>query len=342
MKVALLLLASLLVVGAADAWEAIEGTQGPSQYAIKLRKSSSKDVLLTARPHEVLKEDELPDSWDWRDVNGKNYLSPVRNQHIPVYCGGCWAFASTSALADRANIARKGAFPLAVLSVQNVIDCSKGGTCVDGGEDKLVYAYGFRDGIPADTCNQYVAHDQTCNRKHQCYSCSSNGKCAPVYKYRRLVVSEYGSISGRHQMKAEIFKRGPISCAIQATKELDAYQGGVFAQRLSKIELNHVVSVIGWEATEAGEAWIIRNSWGEPWGEFGFYRTPTSAAASGNGANLNLGVELDCNFGVVDRWANAGDLGFPAGPDSDPAGPFAEAVAAVAARRAAEARVAAS
>jgi len=72
----------------------------------------------TPRPHEITRVADLPDSFNWSDVGGKNYLTVLKNQHIPTYCGSCWAMATTSSLSDRIKIARKGAHPEIILAPQ--------------------------------------------------------------------------------------------------------------------------------------------------------------------------------------------------------------------------------
>jgi hypothetical protein len=111
---------------------------------------------------------DFPADFFWGDVNGTNFLTESRNQHIPQvmveklvylcsemtcfqYCGACWAFGTLSSLADRLKIARKAASPDIIFPPQVLINCNGGGSC-EGGDVGGVFDYLDENGIPDETC----------------------------------------------------------------------------------------------------------------------------------------------------------------------------------------------
>jgi len=258
-------------------------------------------LITSPQPWEYIDSESLPAAWDWRDVNGVNYLSWSRNQHIPQYCGSCWAHGTTSALADRINIARNATFPQIALSPQVIINCEAGGDC-DGGNPLGVYQFGNEVGIPEDSCQNYLAKDgegPTCSAIEQCKTCvppapaanvSGQANCSAVKNFTKWKVSQYGSVSGINNMKAEIYARGPIGCGIDATTKLLAYTGGIFSEFSLLPEINHEISVVGWGSENGTDYWIVRNSWGTYWGEHGFFRITLD--------HDNLAITTDCDWGV--------------------------------------------
>lgn len=245
----------------------------------------------------------LPSNWDWRNINGTNYLGWTKNQHIPTYCGSCWAHGTTSALGDRFNILLGDQNPTPVdLAPQVLINCRAGGTC-NGGNPGGVYEYAYTEGIPDSSCQQYVAKNlghAKCAPIDVCKDChgpppaegdDGQANCVAV-DYKKYYVSDYYNVRGADQMKAEIYKYGPISCGIAADNALEAYTGGIFSEVKKFASINHEISVVGWgfdEETQT-EYWVGRNSWGTYWGEEGFFRIKMHSD--------NLAIERDCTAGI--------------------------------------------
>ena len=264
-------------------------------------------------PHawDLIAEDELPDVADWRNMNGMNYVSWNKNQHIPQYCGSCWAQGSTSAIADRFNILNGNLATSPVgLDAQVIVNCQAGGSC-DGGNPAGVYQYAHDTGIPHSSCEQYTAYNlqgRNCTDIDICRDCTwpppAEGDdgldgCKAV-EHTKYYVSEYYSLKGETKMKAELAKNGPISCGVHATSNWEtAYTGitegqgnYIYSEKVRFPLINHEISVIGYgkDATTGEQYWIGRNSWGTYWGDYGFFYMKMGGD--------NLGIETNCIAGT--------------------------------------------
>jgi len=317
-------------------------TSGPSPHSGLVSAQSTSQYLpahSSAAP---------PATFSWGDVNGTSFLTKVLNQHLPQYCGACWAFASLSALSDRLKIARgRGATADVALSMQHVLNCGTAGTC-NGGNHYDVYAWiasisqATGTGVAYDSVNPYIAcspgnpsgrgattegfcpskavtHGTTCEPINVARSCSTfDAPCTPLARYPNATVEAYGQIgSGVWEadvvpaIQAEVYARGPVSCSIDA-EPMDNYTGGVITHSRANAQTNHVVSVVGWGTDGGIDYWLVRNSWGESWGEMGFFRVQ-------RGSNL-LNLEEDCAWATIGSYTEHNTPCFEDGANCLPAG----------------------
>ena len=124
----------------------------------KAKKLPRKEHIINPLHHDEI--DLLPKNFDWGNVGGVNYLTNIRQQHAPQYCGSCWAHAATSALSDRIKIARKAAWPDINLSPQVLLSCSQGedefgNLGCHGGFSAQAYPWIHEHYITDETCAIY-------------------------------------------------------------------------------------------------------------------------------------------------------------------------------------------
>jgi cathepsin X len=252
-------------------------------FVFRKNFSNSHDLLLGA--------DKYPEEFTWCNKSGVNYCTMSRNQHIPQYCGSCWAHGALSALADRVKIARGGMGIDINPSVQHILNCQGGGSCYGGGGGALYQWVKQNGGVSTETSQPYLACssdskegfcsklDLKCTPVNVARTCGSfdqeGGSCTGLTQYPNITIADYGSIDGTEAMMKEIYNRGPVGCGIAATPILN-YNGGIITEMND--EVDHEISVVGWGSDPTvGQYWHVRNSWGEYWGEYGYIRVKFGA-----------------------------------------------------------------
>ncbi|CAN6225942.1 unnamed protein product [Urochloa humidicola] len=192
----------------------------------------------------------VPYSVDWR---ASGAVTPVKQQ---MSCGSCWAFAAVASIESVYKL-RTGR--LVSLSEQELVDCDH--TPADsgcaGGDPASAMWWVARNGGLA-TAWEYPYE----NKQGQC----RRGRVR-VGGIRGGAAVEPNSEAALERAVA----RQPVVVTINAAP-FQHYMSGVFSGPCAA-GTNHAVTVVGYGADAGGRRyWIVKNSWGEGWGEGGYVR----------------------------------------------------------------------
>ncbi|MBF0495899.1 MAG: FG-GAP repeat protein [Deltaproteobacteria bacterium] len=230
----------------------------------------------------------LPAQFDWRSYNGKSYIGPVKDQDT---CGACYAFG--------ANAAAEGVYNWA----KNKPD----GNCVNFSESYIIWCLGRLsqysnhffgcDGADYDYEELHALTVEgvanTSNFPYQTYdpgSCTHWSDPTVVFKeWHRIPCGDINAI------KTAIMTYGVVDAAVYVGSAFEAYHGGIYEDTNTSCNstpcyytpTNHAISLVGWNDNGGNGYWILRNSWGQSWGENGYMRIRyTSAVVSCEAAYL--------------------------------------------------------
>jgi len=191
-------------------------------------------------------------SIDWRE---KGAVTPIKNQG---QCGSCWSFSTTGAVEGAVQIATG---KLVSLSEQELVDCA-GST---GNQ-------GCNGGLMDNAFEWIIKHGGIDSESDYPYTAQAHHSCEKKAKNIETITGFKDVEQGSEEDLMDAVNKGPVSIAIEADKPgFQFYSGGVFGGECGK-QLDHGVLLVGYGSDDGKDYWIVKNSWGESWGENGYIK----------------------------------------------------------------------
>jgi C1A family cysteine protease len=204
----------------------------------------------------------LPPEFDWRNFNGHNYISAVKNQGS---CGSCVAFATAATVESAARINKN--LPVDSpdgsifddLSEAQLFYCyaaSQGKNCGTGWSPKAALEFCKTQGVVPQSLYPYTAGDQGCG-------------VSGDWENKVTQVSSYHEITSWHEMKPWLSSKGPLSVAFTVYEDFFNYASGVYKHVSGNQVSGHAVTCVGYSDSQG--AWLCKNSWDSSWGMGGYF-----------------------------------------------------------------------
>jgi len=265
------------------------GSLMPEEMRPKLNanRDLKQTVAQAIKKHqEIIQETGLPETLDWRNVEGQNFVSPVDDQGG---CGSCYSFASMGMMESRIRVQTNNQ-QQPIFSEQEIITCGRDKTynqgCVGGFAYLTAGKYAQDFGVVEESCAPYNPADRTCPDTSKCQRWYSEN-----YGY---IGGYYGATMGDGgQTMMEEMQNGPLAVGFMVLDDFRYYDGGIYVQSTDNelkdefnpfVPVNHAVLAVGYGtctssnpdpncegAAEGTPYWIVKNSWGTSFGDQGFF-----------------------------------------------------------------------
>jgi C1A family cysteine protease len=254
------------------------------------------------KPAPKKKNVSVPTKWDWRGQG----VPAIRDQG---QCGSCWAFGTTAVVESAIGIFGKQSVNL---SEQFVVDCNQNQFSCDGG-DWSFEMFQKPEGGVLENDYPYTAYDGNCY----------GSKVAHPFLIDSFNVLDSPGVDA---IKNTIYTYGAVGVSMSVCGSFPGYSGGVYdSSECDYADRNHIVSLVGWDDTVSHSkgkgAWILRNSWGDSWGDNGYAKIAYNTA--GIGADVSYVVYNGSGGGgssSASSGASSGSSGAGGGSSSSGAG----------------------
>jgi len=198
----------------------------------------------------------LPPSFSWRDINGVDFTTPIKNQ-APLM--SCETFAFVAAV--ETMVQYKVGYPFGCDLSEAHLYFFSGGN-LEWGSYPENNTHNLQEyGVPDEACWPYPDIK---------YQFPLNTTC-PNWQNRTVKISSWGYLpEDSSAIKTALINYGPVVTYLLLYNDFFSYLGGIYKHTWGQSVGPHVIAIVGYNDDPG--YWICKNSWGTDWGDSGWFR----------------------------------------------------------------------